>query len=132
MLISGRNIARWGMTGVLHRDDMYIFGGRGTDDRARNNMFCVELANHRFKQINQINAPKERDGHSCVVHNDSLVVFGGIQGSLGSYNVYNDTHVFDLATKTWRELETVGDVPAGREGHASWVIDDYMFIYGGS
>lgn len=40
--------------------------------------------------------------------------------------------MFYIPTRTWRELLTDGDVPAGREGHASWVIDDYMFIYGGS
>jgi N-acetylneuraminic acid mutarotase len=37
------------MAGAIKGDNLYIFGGRGSDDRARNNMFCVELANHKFK-----------------------------------------------------------------------------------
>ncbi|MEE4248388.1 MAG: kelch repeat-containing protein [Kangiellaceae bacterium] len=119
------------MAGALKDDTFYIFGGRGSDDRARNNMFCVELGNHRFKQIPYTYAPKERDGHTLVAWDEYLILFGGIQGSFGSYNYYNDTHVFDLEDRFWVEIECHKDLPDGREGHAAWVIGDSMYVYGG-
>ena len=72
-------------------------------------------------------APPRRTGHVLTSHQGKLYLFGGTDGR---YH-YNDTWSFDLATGVWTELSCIGYIPVPREGHASAVIDDVMYIFGG-
>jgi Galactose oxidase, central domain len=53
--------------------------------------------------------------------------FGGTDGQFH----YNDTWAFDVATRTWKELNCIGFIPAAREGHAAALVDDVMYVFGG-
>jgi N-acetylneuraminic acid mutarotase len=53
--------------------------------------------------------------------------FGGTDGG---YH-YNDTWQYDIATRTWTELQCIGYIPVPREGHAAAVVDDVVYIFGG-
>lgn len=56
-----------------------------------------------------------------------LFSFGGTDGQFH----YNDTWSFDVATRTWKELNCIGFIPAAREGHAAALVDDVMYVFGG-
>lgn len=53
--------------------------------------------------------------------------FGGTDGKFH----YNDTWVFDVATRIWTELTCIGFIPAAREGHAAALVDDVIYVFGG-
>lgn len=53
--------------------------------------------------------------------------FGGTDGR---YH-YNDTWMFDVTTRNWTELQCTGYIPSPREGHASALVDDVMYVFGG-
>lgn len=57
----------------------------------------------------------------------TVIRFGGTDGQFH----YNDTWVFDVATRQWKELQCIGFIPSPREGHASALVDDVMYIFGG-
>ena len=53
--------------------------------------------------------------------------FGGTDGQ---YH-YNDTWRFDTSTATWTEMSCIGYIPVPREGHASTLVDDVVYVFGG-
>ncbi|SRR6266446_1939008 len=52
---------------------------------------------------------------------------GGIDG-----HYYNDTWSFDISTRKWTELQCTGSIPSPRSGHAAVLVDDVMYVFGGS
>jgi len=54
--------------------------------------------------------------------------FGGF--SDGHY--YNDTWSFDISTRKWTELQCTGSIPSPRGCHTVVLVDDVMYVFGGS
>jgi N-acetylneuraminic acid mutarotase len=71
--------------------------------------------------------PEQRHGHSCIVYNDTVVIFGGYDGSKK-----NDTWAYDLTTNTWNKLTTSGTPPNPRAYHSVVLYGDKMVVFGGS
>ncbi len=89
-------------------------------------------------------SPLARAAHSCDVIESlgKMFIFGGISPMLAKvvdqfgarkmeFNYLNTVHVFDFATRTWTRPTCTGETPAARAGHASCVIDDQIYIFGG-
>jgi len=55
--------------------------------------------------------PAPRSGHSMVVYQNSLIIFGGWSGS---YRRYNDVHQLSLETRTWVKHQPSGPIPKQR------------------
>ena len=53
--------------------------------------------------------------------------FGGTNG----LQWFNDVWCYDPITNLWTCLDCIGYIPAPREGHASTIVDDVMYIFGG-
>eukprot|EP01061_Rhynchopus_euleeides_P040725 TRINITY_DN7018_c0_g1_i2.p1 TRINITY_DN7018_c0_g1~~TRINITY_DN7018_c0_g1_i2.p1 ORF type:complete len:438 (+),score=115.69 TRINITY_DN7018_c0_g1_i2:60-1316(+) len=72
-------------------------------------------------------APCPRFGHTAVVHNDDMVVFGGRHSiCLG------DVWSFNFKTRCWKALcETNFVRPSPRAGHTAVVYGGKMFVFGG-
>ncbi|KAG9100366.1 Negative regulator of mitotic exit [Ceratobasidium sp. UAMH 11750] len=62
-----------------------------------------------------------------VTYKNKIYIFGGTDGAFH----YNNTWVFDLATRTWVELTWIGFIPVPREGHAAALVGDVMYVFGG-
>jgi hypothetical protein len=60
-----------------------------------------------------------------------IVTFRRFGGWGGSRN-FNDTWSFKTSTRKWTELKCTGSIPTPRIGHAAVLIDDAMYVYGGS
>jgi len=73
-----------------------------------------------------------RGGHSAVVADYQLIVFGGTyyEGK-GTFEYLNDTCVLDVETMTWQMVRCGGDLPAKRYGHCCQLVGSRMFILGG-
>ena len=53
-------------------------------------------------------------------------------GGVGNQNFYDDTWSFDISTRKWTELQCTGPIPSPRFGHASVLVDDVMYVFGGN
>lgn len=74
-------------------------------------------------------APSPRRGHSMILADTYLVIFGG--SDLDS-KFYNDVYFFDLLKKTWMKVNTLGNVPSPRADHSAVLYGTTMWIFGGA
>jgi hypothetical protein len=74
-------------------------------------------------------APSPRRGHSMVLADTYLIVFGG--SDLNS-KFYNDVYYFDLLKKTWIKANCVGNIPTPRADHSAVVYGTTMWVFGGA
>lgn len=74
--------------------------------------------------------PARRYGHTMVQHDRFLYVFGGSAES----TLPNELHFYDLDSQVWSVIipEMESQIPTGRVFHASAVIGDAMYIFGGT
>eukprot|EP00937_MAST-01D_sp_MAST-1D-sp2_P000687 g687.t1 len=76
--------------------------------------------------------PSSRGGHTAVLANNQLVIFGGHRyGGNNVFEYFNDVHVLDVETSTWHDVRCAGDPPAARYGHSATLIGRRMFVFGG-
>ncbi|CAG8887884.1 unnamed protein product [Penicillium egyptiacum] len=71
--------------------------------------------------------PPARTNHTIVSFNEKLFLFGGTNG----VQWFNDVWSYDHITNSWTEIDCVGFIPAPREGHASALVNDVMYVFGG-
>ena len=76
-------------------------------------------------------APKNRDSHSCVSFLEQLLIFGGSCNDKS----FNDLYKYNITAKMWQKLDPIfdeGHLPSPREGHIAVMIeDDKMLVHGG-
>ncbi|XP_061911165.1 kelch domain-containing protein 1-like [Entelurus aequoreus] len=150
-----------GFCGSCVRDSFYAFAG--LDPRGYSNkMFSVDLTQRSYPWrtvvASQGTPPSPRTDHSCWVHGERLVYFGGygcktisevrnmpswsfviedmswtiIGGTLFRYWGWNnEVNVFDTRTRTWSVPDTQGPAPAHRGCHASSVLGSKGYVCGG-
>jgi hypothetical protein len=121
------------------RDWMLLFGGNMFDPV--NQLFRYDIAKSEWAQLKLPGAPSKREGHSATMtRSGQMVVFGGYNGKF-----LNDVHVLTLWPPTgnatnatddglaWRQVETSGAPPAGRDGHTAVLSPDgrTILVFGG-
>jgi hypothetical protein len=91
--------ARGYSTAVVHaRHHVYTFGGSAGSSR-KNDMWVHK--NDAWTQVETNgDVPSPRNSHSAVVWRDSIIVFGGWDGSRNC----NDLYFFDIPTSSWRHV----------------------------
>lgn len=104
---------------------MYILGGfagsRNTADLMRYN-----FATHAWTVQLGPDALTQRRGHTSVVHEDKMLIFGG-KDSLS----LNDFAEYSFTTGKWRVIDPEGEVPPRRHFHTSVLHDGKMWVFGG-
>jgi len=119
-------------TSVVYKNNMYIFGGNGgLVENYSNNVLSYPLPfkpENVFTRIETQNtSPPARSGHSAVVYQNSMYVFGGWNG----HTSLSDFHSFNFETQTWKKLESQGECPTKRRMHCTVVYKDFMYLFGG-
>eukprot|EP01125_Pyxidicula_operculata_P004816 TRINITY_DN1795_c0_g1_i2.p1 TRINITY_DN1795_c0_g1~~TRINITY_DN1795_c0_g1_i2.p1 ORF type:complete len:373 (-),score=69.34 TRINITY_DN1795_c0_g1_i2:63-1181(-) len=121
---------------------IYIFGGysRGPD-LYYNSIYCFESETLTWQKIEPRGSPPERRcGHSAVVIDGKIWIFGG-RGKAkvsdkwfaGTTLVYtNDLHCYDPITNEWLKYEPRGIGPSGRAMHSAVAVGRKMVIFGGA
>uniref|UniRef100_A0A1I8NYL6 BTB domain-containing protein n=1 Tax=Stomoxys calcitrans TaxID=35570 RepID=A0A1I8NYL6_STOCA len=122
---------------AVARDCMYVFSGQ-SGMQITNSLFEFNFKARTWRRIGNENVlrgvtsqpPSRRYGHTMVHHDRFLYVFGGSADS----TLPNDLHYYDLDTQVWSIIqpEPNSDIPSGRVFHASAVISDAMYIFGGT
>jgi hypothetical protein len=89
----------------------------------------------RWEQIPQIvdatgNAqtwPTPRSGHACEVFDNYMLVFGGRY----RHGRFNDTYLFNYASRSWAKITPLGDSFKARKTHAVGRVGSKIYLYGG-
>ncbi|XP_014247385.1 kelch domain-containing protein 3 [Cimex lectularius] len=118
---------------------MYIFGGRsdrgvlnsGGDNFYPNDIVYLDTETNRWhKPEVKGDIPVGRRSHSAVLHNGKLYIFGGYNSVLKEH--YNDFHCFCPKTNTWSIVPTIGYCPNKRRRQVCIVIENKMYLFGGT
>eukprot|EP01063_Lacrimia_lanifica_P029969 TRINITY_DN4681_c0_g1_i1.p2 TRINITY_DN4681_c0_g1~~TRINITY_DN4681_c0_g1_i1.p2 ORF type:complete len:443 (+),score=153.52 TRINITY_DN4681_c0_g1_i1:155-1483(+) len=71
--------------------------------------------------------PTPRFGHTAVVHENDMIIFGGRDASCN-----DDVWVYNFPTKVWKKVPITGEKPKARAGHTAVIIrGHYMYMFGG-
>ncbi|KAM4524359.1 kelch domain-containing protein 1-like [Odontesthes bonariensis] len=150
-----------GFCGSNIKSMFYIFGGCD-DSEYSNQMFSIDVSQpcYSWKRVTDTKGttPSPRNKHSCWVHRDRLIYFGGygcktlgeVRDTSSSNFVVaemswttigntlfrcwgwnNEVNVFDTRSATWSMPETQGPAPAPRGCHASALLGSKGYITGG-
>lgn len=125
---------RVGHTATLFDEDLIVYGGYDVVHEKYSNELW--RANIRYGELHwellEIDSPcGERAGHTAILYQDSLYIFGGRNNE----TFYNDVWRYDFNTKVWirtYEWDSLANAPTGRVGHGAvlW-SDECMYIWGG-
>jgi hypothetical protein len=91
------------------------------------NKWEVLIANSHEGGPPQGQIPPARTNHTIVSFNEKLFLFGGTNG----VQWFNDVWSYDHIANSWTEIDCVGFIPTPREGHASALVNDVMYVFGG-
>jgi Galactose oxidase, central domain/Kelch motif len=77
----------------------------------------------------QGNPPQPRYGHSAILYQNSMIIFGGERND--TYETLSDVHLLDLETWTWTQPEISGEIPDSRSFHTAVLFQEKMLVWGG-
>lgn len=111
------------MRGIL------VFGGRGVADQCYNDMHILDTDAMAWRQLTtKGRPPPPRGGHTCVVLDDMLIVWGGYGGDA----FFDDMFMFNTTSLTWQKIATFGEHPTPRAGHSACLMpDNRILVFGG-
>ncbi|XP_073257137.1 leucine-zipper-like transcriptional regulator 1 isoform X1 [Porites lutea] len=118
------------------KDSMFVFSGQ-SGTKITNDMFEFNFLDQRWTRIPSAHLlrgapapPQRRYGHSMVAYDRYLYVFGGVADN----TLPSDLYRFSLDEKTWEIVQPAGEseIPIGRLFHDADVINNEMYIFGGT
>jgi len=119
---------------AVARGCMYVFSGQ-SGLQITNTLFEFNFEERTWRKISSHDLmrgsiPTRRYGHTMVHHDRFLYVFGGAADTA----LPNDLYSFDLDSQVWNLVIPAPDsqCPSGRLFHAAAVINDFMWIFGGT
>ena len=71
-------------------------------------LWCFHFSSKRWEKITAPGGPSSRSGHRMVVVKKLIIVFGGFHDNTRDCKYFNDLHAFDMETRQWKKLETIG------------------------
>jgi len=131
--------SRWGHTACLFDDKIVIYGGstqgKRTPKRLSSEVLIMtiirELDQGISLHLEQIPMKKEdpaKGYHTAEIFGNKIYVFAGVDDK---NTLLNELWSLDLENFRWTKCEQKGNIPSPRLGHASAIIDNKMYIFGG-
>ena len=77
---------------------MYIFGGKDDENFKLDDFWRFDMTSKTWTLIESISGPSARAGHTAIVYEGKIFIFGGI------YEVtkeLNDCFMYDIAKNNW-------------------------------
>jgi len=122
---------------AVARDSMFVFSGQ-SGQRKNNILFQFNFKTSTWSTISTNHIlrgcpppPTWRYGHIMAAYDRHLYVFGGAADN----NLSNDVHCFDLDNQSWSIIPPSADsqeLPTGRLFHAAAVVQDAIYVFGGT
>lgn len=124
--------------GVISLNDstrLYLFGGK-QDDEVFNDLFFFNLNNFKsldaaWEKVKPINdfKPPPLVNHTMSIYKNKIYIFGG---SYHDKEPSNDLWCYDTSTNRWSKVFVSGSLPLPVYEHASCVVGDRLYVYGGT
>ncbi|KAL0486018.1 actin-fragmin kinase [Acrasis kona] len=114
---------------TAHDGKTYVFGGKIDEEQYLGDMFVFNHPN--WSHVAQNNPIKGRAQHSMVAYKENLYLFGGSDDEL----LYDELFTFNPSTSTWSPIEKNSQDatwPSPRDNHSAVVINDCMYVFGGT
>ncbi|KAH3723086.1 nucleotide exchange factor RasGEF F [Pelomyxa schiedti] len=125
---------RHGHSGVSYGGCIYLFGGQSAQGRFLNDLLCLRTTPPQEVLLWNLvettgSQPLARHSHTCVVHNGTMILFGGMTKN----GPQNDLYTFKFSRNRWSrvEIDTTQPYPPKRWGHKAVVWHGKMFVFGG-
>ena len=130
-------------TYIPQLSSVLIFGGSTREARFYNDLYLYDLSTNSWSHPTSPSTtrPPPRSGHTAVLHDNTLLVYGGqhirlpaTQHANPTVTFYSDVWQLDLASFDWHKRDpTTAPTPAPRRnGHTAWLRDGSMWVVGGS
>ncbi|XP_053554062.1 ras guanine nucleotide exchange factor F [Bombina bombina] len=121
---------------VAHQDVLYIFGGMidsgSNEDDTPLWLYDIDSSTwcHNKAAEDKEARPTNRKGHSAVVYQAGMYIFGGYFDIKGAVEEF---WMFSFGSEKWSALSprTRGMGPGPRHGHASATFNSAMYLFGG-
>ncbi|KAI9163339.1 Tip elongation aberrant protein [Paramyrothecium foliicola] len=130
-----RPSGRYGHSLNILGSKIFIFGGQVEgyfmNDLSAFDLNQLQMPNNRWEILlhgeTSPKTPAARTNHSMITYDDKMFLFGGTNG----FQWFNDVWCYEAAVNKWSQLDCRGYIPCPREGHASALVGDVMYVFGG-
>ncbi|XP_022110454.1 attractin-like protein 1 isoform X2 [Acanthaster planci] len=111
---------------VVQQDNLVWIVGGYEFDKKNISIVSLNLDDRSSQEITQQgNIPETRYGHTAVLYEDAIYMYGG---SLHGRKVVDEFHIFDVTTSTWMPNVTYDGEPLAVEGHTAVLYEDTMVV----
>ena len=114
---------------------MYLFGGRSKGG-CNNHLYILssDKLDHGWKLIDKPRGviPSPRKNSSMAYCASYLYLFGGNGHAKKGELLLDDFYAYNIANEQWMSLKTRGDIPSPRDRHSLTVIENKLYLFGGS
>lgn len=121
--------ARYGHSAKIVGSRMFVFGGKGKNDKVFNDMYFLDLIEWIWVPVSSISArPNPRFNHACELVGRKIVIHGGWNG----HECFDDFWIFNTDSFGWMLPKLSGFAPSARFGHTmNLTLDGRLLIFGG-
>jgi len=115
----------------LGNNQFLLFGGYNFENNTVTDISWIFNSNTISWTETKGTLPPNRAYHTAVTDpsNSFVHLFGGV-GSNGK--LLNDMWSYDINKNIWNNVVSENtNAPASRKGHAMWLVDEFIYIYGG-
>jgi hypothetical protein len=123
-------VPRCDQSAVVFGDSMFIFGGISSKGSPLDELleFKFEMQSWSIIQGDG-NKPSARSGHSAVVFENVMYIFGG---KSADDQPLGDLYEFNFENLKWTKIHTTGTAPSPRYDYSAVVYKESIFIFGGT
>jgi len=131
---------RYSHSSCVVGSSMYVFGGCSSSNTAFNDVYELDLKEHKWSKLRLSGPPPPpKECVSMVVHGNKIILFGGWclsprSGIVANARFHNGVNILDVASLTWSTPFNPMDrpQPCERAGHAACIVHDHMIVFGGA
>ena len=78
----------------------------------------IPIIQNSRRIVKSLDLPSKRWGHSAIVYNKTIILFGGRHSTRSLANIY----YLDISTMTWNKIEPLGQIPPARDSHSCILV----------
>ncbi|CAG8499846.1 6197_t:CDS:2 [Dentiscutata heterogama] len=123
---------RAGHTHVNMGSIMIVFGGLTIEQKMDENLYALDTATKKWKQLSVQSPPRGRHGHSVTVIGTKMYIFGGqTEESYSNELIVFDMGMYNSSSANWEFVTPKNPPPPGRTAHISCAYENKIYMFGG-
>ncbi|KAK1797759.1 hypothetical protein P4O66_008114 [Electrophorus voltai] len=118
---------RKGHSAVVFGSSMYVYGGYNDMQRTLQEFWAYDFDSGVWSLLSKGQVgPGPRHSHSVMVHQDSMYLYGGLQGLKEQRDLWR----WNFLSQTWSSMRVFSG-PSKLMGHSAVLYKDSMLLFGG-